>query len=89
MSCILISHILGEVLRTCDRIVVMRDGKVVVADAARNFDSRQAGWRDGRRSSPKAAAVQAAAASAARGETPVVVRVRPERQADGSRVGGA
>ncbi len=28
-SCVLISHILGEVLKSCDRIVVMRDGKVV------------------------------------------------------------
>ena len=34
----LISHILGEVLETCDRIVVMRDGKVVAADASRNFN---------------------------------------------------
>ena len=38
VSCILISHILGEVLSACDRIVVMRDGKVVMADAARNFN---------------------------------------------------
>ncbi|RUZ56354.1 ATP-binding cassette domain-containing protein, partial [Mesorhizobium sp. M7A.F.Ca.US.007.01.1.1] len=37
-SCILISHVLGEVLRNADRIVVMRDGKVVVADAADAFD---------------------------------------------------
>src|SRR6201996_4124837 len=36
-GCILISHILGEVLSACDRIVVMRDGKAVMADAARNF----------------------------------------------------
>src|SRR5580700_8329387 len=27
VSCVLISHILGEVLSTCDRIVVMRDGR--------------------------------------------------------------
>ena len=27
-SCILISHLLGEVLENCDRIVVMRDGKM-------------------------------------------------------------
>lgn len=32
VSCILISHILGEILETSDRVVVMRDGKVV-ADA--------------------------------------------------------
>jgi ribose transport system ATP-binding protein len=28
-SCILISHLLGEVLTSCDRIVVMRDGEIV------------------------------------------------------------
>ncbi len=33
ISCILISHILGEILETSDRVIVMRDGKVV-ADAA-------------------------------------------------------
>jgi len=31
-SCILISHLLGEILGYCDRVVVMRDGRVV-ADA--------------------------------------------------------
>ena len=38
MSCILISHLLGEILDTCDRIVVMRDGKVVADDAGSAFD---------------------------------------------------
>ena len=37
-SCILISHLLGEILRYSDRIVVMRDGKVVANDAAASFD---------------------------------------------------
>ena len=37
-SCILISHLLGEILETADRIVVMRDGKAVASDAARSFD---------------------------------------------------
>jgi ribose transport system ATP-binding protein len=37
MSCVIISHILGEVLNASDRIVVMRDGKVVASDAASNF----------------------------------------------------
>ena len=37
-SVILISHILGEVLQHGDRIVVMRDGKVVAADRADAFD---------------------------------------------------
>jgi ribose transport system ATP-binding protein len=38
VSCILISHLLGEILETADRIVVMRDGQVVVSDAAHSFD---------------------------------------------------
>ncbi|MBX3581011.1 MAG: sugar ABC transporter ATP-binding protein [Rhizobiaceae bacterium] len=37
-SCILISHLLGEILDNADRIVVMRDGKVVAIDNASSFD---------------------------------------------------
>lgn len=37
-SCILISHLLGEVLSTSDRIVVMRDAKVVDVRRASEFD---------------------------------------------------
>jgi ribose transport system ATP-binding protein len=37
VSCILISHLLGEILSTTDRVVVMRDGKVVDARPARDF----------------------------------------------------
>ena len=36
-SCILISHLLNEILDHCDRVVVLRDGRVVVADQARAF----------------------------------------------------
>ena len=35
---LLISHILGEILSTADRIVVMKDGKVVASRAAGEFD---------------------------------------------------
>ena len=81
VSCVLISHILGEVLSTCDRIVVMRDGKVVMADLARNFNrGKLVGAMGG--IEPDAPRAQAASASAARGGTPVIVRVRPKRQAD-------
>lgn len=39
-SVLLISHILGEILSTSDRIVVMKDGKVVANRPAREFDHR-------------------------------------------------
>jgi ribose transport system ATP-binding protein len=81
VSGVLISHILGEVLSTCDRIVVMRDGKVVLTDVARNFNrAKLVGAMGG--IEPDSPAAQAAVASAARGETPVMVRVRPKRQAN-------
>jgi ribose transport system ATP-binding protein len=79
ISCVLISHILGEVLSSCDRIVVMRDGMVVMADVARNFDrAKLVGAMGG--IEPESPRAQAAAAMKARGETPIVVRVRPDRQ---------
>jgi ribose transport system ATP-binding protein len=37
ISCILISHLLGEILETSDRVVVMRDGKVVADEPARDL----------------------------------------------------
>lgn len=37
-SAVLISHLLGEILSTSDRIVVMRDGNVVASKAAGEFD---------------------------------------------------
>jgi len=40
-SVLLISHILGEILSTSDRIVVMKDGKVVADRSAADFDTRR------------------------------------------------
>ncbi len=37
-SCILISHLLNEILENCDRVVVMRDGRIVAADRVTAFD---------------------------------------------------
>jgi ribose transport system ATP-binding protein len=82
MSCALISHILGEVLGNCDRIVVMRDGKVVVNDTAAAFDrARLIGAMGG--VEPDAHHVEAASAIA-HADAPIMVRVRPERQPDGA-----
>ncbi|TPI11388.1 sugar ABC transporter ATP-binding protein [Mesorhizobium sp. B4-1-3] len=77
-SCILISHVLGEVLQNADRIVVMRDGKVVAADAANAFDRDKLvaamGGAEGH---------QKAAAEARKVEAGALrVRARPARQQD-------
>lgn len=37
-SVVFVSHLLGEVLATSDRVVVMKDGRVVADRAARDFD---------------------------------------------------
>jgi len=39
-SVLLISHILGEILSTSDRIIVMKDGKVVTSRAAADFSTK-------------------------------------------------
>ena len=81
VSCILISHILGEVLSACDRIVVMRDGKVVMADVARNFNrAKLVGAMGG--IEPEGPRAQTSAAIAARGET-AGRRARAPRTAGG------
>jgi ribose transport system ATP-binding protein len=85
MSCALISHILGEVLEACDRIVVMRDGKVVAADASRNFNrAKLVAAMGGVESEP--AVERAAGTHGARAEAPIVVRMRAEGQRDGQQL---
>jgi ribose transport system ATP-binding protein len=80
LSCVLISHILGEVLETCDRILVMRDGKVVAEDRSRNLSrSKLVAAMGGVEGEPPISAAQRRGDSAGR----IRVRIRPERQADG------
>ena len=74
ISTILISHVLGEVLSTSNRIVVMRDGRVVASDAASAFDrDRLVAAMGGARKQDR----DTATAARARGDTPVKVRARP------------
>lgn len=80
-SCILISHVLGEVLQNADRIVVMRDGKVVAADEARAYDRDRLVATMGGAAHRDAAATQAVAVKQT--DTPRV-RARPTRQGDGA-----
>ncbi len=81
-SCILISHLLGEILENADRIVVMRDGKVVATDAASSFDrARLVSTMGGADHAPKPATP---AEIQARQSGPLRVRARPARQKDGT-----
>lgn len=80
-SCILISHLLGEILEYSDRIVVMRDGKVVVSDRAAAFDRDKLVTAMGSTVGPVAARE---AEKAPRGSTPVRIRARPATQTDGA-----
>ena len=80
MSFILISHMLGEILGHSDRIVVMRDGRTVVSDAASAFSrdrlvAEMGGAEDAAHALPSSSFV--------RGATPVRVRARPRGQRGG------
>ncbi|MFI5013578.1 MAG: sugar ABC transporter ATP-binding protein [Hyphomicrobiales bacterium] len=75
VSCVLISHLLGEILDHSDRIVVMRDGQVVASDRALAFDRGSLMAAMGTTAAPGAA--QAARTGSARAATPVRVRARP------------
>ncbi|MDU8946241.1 sugar ABC transporter ATP-binding protein [Ovoidimarina sediminis] len=78
-TCVLISHLLGEILKTSDRIAVMRDGKVVAVDDAKAFDRTSLVAAMG----SVAEAERAAEASAPRlrDTAPRVVAARPDGKA--------
>lgn len=79
LSCILISHLLGEILQNSDRIVVMRDGKVVAADRAASFDrDRLVTTMGGVEGAAHGETTEAEGVK--RGQTPLRVRARPQRQ---------
>lgn len=81
MSCILISHMLGEILSTADRVVVMRDGQVVTTGPTASFDRNKLvsamGGADNH-AAPAQPSARPASASAA--TAPVAVRMRPAVQ---------
>ncbi len=79
LSCILVSHLLGEILDNSDRIVVMRDGKAVAVDHAAAFDRNRLVAEMGGRA-PRKDKASVERASVERVRTPVRVSARPEDQ---------
>jgi ribose transport system ATP-binding protein len=79
-SCILISHLLKEILRYSDRIAVMRDGKVVAVDTAASFDREKLVRTMG--GAVHAAREQGTRRAFARAASTLRVRARPARQTD-------
>jgi len=80
MSFILISHMLGEVLQSSDRILVMRDGVSVASGPAVQFDRARLVAEMG---GEDHAHTIAATPAAMRGHASVQVRARPARQKSG------
>jgi ribose transport system ATP-binding protein len=79
---ILISHLLHEILDYCDRIVVMRDGRVVADDRTTEFDRAKlivtmGGAAEGHGAAP------AAPQASGTGDKPLRVRARPKAQSGG------
>ena len=74
VGCILISHLLGEILSTSDRVVVMRDARVVADRPAKELDHHALVRAMG---SVADRAEMAEARKSGRSEAPVVVQARP------------
>jgi ribose transport system ATP-binding protein len=83
-SVILISHLLGEILSTSDRVVVMRDGRVVDGRPAGQFNHAALVAAMGSVARADAGAGTTAPSKRASG-TPAIDR-RPARQRDGRRL---
>lgn len=75
-TCILISHLLGEILGVSDRIAVMRDGGIVAFDRASAFDRNSLVAAMG--SVAEAARVQDGGAQKIRDTAPIVVKASPK-----------
>ncbi len=81
ISAILISHLLGEIISTSDRVVVMRDGQIVTSGPTSAFDRDKLvaamGGAEGHAAPGTARSAKAASTA------PVRVTLSPRGQADG------
>ena len=75
-TCVLISHLLGEILDTSDRIAVMRDGGVVALEAASAFDRNSLVAAMG--SVAQAETKDNGQKIAVRDSAPIVVKAKPD-----------
>jgi ribose transport system ATP-binding protein len=75
-SVILISHLLGDVLGTCDRIIVMKDGKTVAERPTDRFDRHSLVAAMGTDATQKKGVE--AKARAAKSEHPIIIRAKPK-----------
>lgn len=79
-SVILISHLLGDILGTCDRIVVMKDGKTVAERPAEKFDRHSLVAAMGTEvSQDKSTATKLAKAKS---QSAIAIRARPKTATD-------
>jgi ribose transport system ATP-binding protein len=80
VSCILISHLLGEILKFADRIAVMRDGKIVAVGPADDYDRSKLMATMGSAEAAKTPVM--ANALQPRSQSDAVIRMRPLMSAD-------
>ncbi|WP_131114816.1 sugar ABC transporter ATP-binding protein [Lichenihabitans psoromatis] len=84
LSSILISHMLGEIISTSDRVVVMRDGRIVTSGPTAAFDRNKLvvamGGAEVHASVAETDADEGRPGGVAAPTGPIQVRIRPKRQ---------
>jgi ribose transport system ATP-binding protein len=80
LSFVMVSHILADILGTCDRITVMRDGRMITSERAGSLERDQLVAAMGGAESPRQQTIGEGAIG--RRQTPLCVRARTERQPD-------
>jgi ribose transport system ATP-binding protein len=80
LSFVMVSHILPDILSACDRIAVMRDGRMITSERAGTLGRDQLMAAMGGADSPRQPTI--GECGTGRRQTPLCVRARTERQPD-------